>query len=205
MKTLKILSSKPDCEIAMPYRSQGTYKPAWAKTQQTNAVELSRVLPTSKKVAKYEDLDLYHHQDAPDVDFYFVHEGGLIQYGVRVIRYKLVGKLNKPTCGQVSVWRNKLSPDTVGLPKWVSEKLLYSKYGCIISDKVQSEDGENFWIHRIVDALKSGKSVSVLDIDEKHHTLEILDTQMIKSTRDLKRYYTEGEDYSGEHFRFLIE
>ncbi len=205
MKILKTLASKPESEIAMPYRAQGTYKPSWAKTPQTNASELERLLPNSKVVSTYKDLDLYYHKDAPDVDFYFVQEGGLIQYGVRVIHYKLTGVLNKPTCGQVSVWRNKLNKAAAGLPKWVFTTILYPKYHSLISDKAQSEDGETFWESRISEALESGKTVGVLDINESHHTLEVIDTHPIKSTRDMNRYYTEGEDYSGQHFRFFIE
>ena len=205
---MKIIKSRlveaAEKEVAMPYRSQGTYKPAWAKTEETNSKELLKLLPESKIVARYRDLDIHLHKYSADVDFYFVHENDLIQYGVRVIHYKITGKLVRSTCGQVSVWRNQLDKATVGLPKWMFASFLKEIYGCIVSDKVQSTEGETFWDHRIDEALMSGKKVYVLDIEEKHHTLQVEDFATLETTRDMNKYYTEDQDYSGERFRFLI-
>lgn len=196
--------------LAMPYISEGTYKPEWSRSKAKNAAKLKASLPKAKVAFTYiatgHPLPVYVVHEG-DYDFYFVHDQigddpDLIQYSVRVKHYSLQGKLSGKSCGQVSVHRNRTHMLSRGLPAFLFREVLYRQYGRILSDSTQSDYGRGFWETRMQEAMQQGKKVYVL---------EMLDDSTVVAVTQLKRlvemdqYYSKGEDYSGHYYRFLIE
>lgn len=196
--------------LAMPYLSEGTYKPAWAKSKARNAAKLRSLLPHAKVALTYTaagaPLPVYVVSEA-NSEFYFVHDQigddpDLIQYGVRVRHYTLTGKLQGKACGQVSVHRNRTHQLSRGLPAYLFKELFYPKYNRILSDSTQSEKGMGFWETRILEALQANKKVFALEMEGDSEVVEV--TPLTKLI-DMGKYYTRGENYSGHYYRFLIE
>jgi hypothetical protein len=197
----------------MPYLSEGTYKPEWAKSKAKNAAKLRSLLQqVTTPFATYSgagvDVGVYKVSNE-DSDFYFVHDiigddPDLIQYGVHVKHYEFTGLLQGKTCGQVSVFRNSNYDPALGLPKWIFENVLYPKYGNIVSDNTQSSKGRGFWGSRIMQALESGKHVYALELDESPRRLKVLKIDELHKPSDMSKYYSTDQDYPGYYWRFLI-
>jgi hypothetical protein len=198
--------------LAMPYLSEGTYKPEWAKSKAKNAAKLRSLLPHAKVALTYigmgAPLPIYVvSEEQPRSDFYFVHDQigddpDLIQYGVKVRHYTLTGKLEGKACGQVSVHRNSTHKLSRGLPAYLFKELFYRKYRRILSDSTQSTKGSGFWETRILEALQTNKKVFALEMEGDSEVVEV--TPLTKGI-EMDRYYTRGENYSGHYYRFLIE
>ena len=200
--------------LAMPYMSEGTYKPDWAKSKAKNAAKLRSLLQhVDKPFITYliagTSVSVYKVSNA-DSDFYFVHGAvgdnpDLIHYGVQVRHYDLKGLIKGKTCGQVSVFRNRTYAPTRKLPAWIFEKVLYPTYGNIVSDNTQSAQGKGFWEARIADAIESGKRVYALELDESPRTMDVLKVEEIVTLLDMEQYYSTNQEYSSYYWRFLIQ
>lgn len=197
---------------AMPYVNEGTYKPEWAASKAKNAAKLKALMKTATPHCTYTgsgtEVVVYKAKDGI-ADFYFVpaavgDDPELIQYGVRVIRYDLSGKVMFKSCGQVSVWRNAGFGLTVGLPEWIFTHVLYPEYGHILSDSTQSPMGRRFWATRISEAIKAGKKVFAIECEVDGQKIRALEIVPVHSVADMAKYYATAQDYRGAFYRFAI-
>lgn len=196
----------------MPYVTEGTYKPEWARSKEKNMAKLHAMLLKAKRVSTYDPgfgivVPIFKASENPSTDFYFAYdkdEDGdeLIQYGCRLVHYKFTGVLNETlACGQVSVKRNKMWTKSGGLAKFLFNEIFFPIYGRILSDSTQSKEGKNFWNLRVLESLQSGHKVYALEIEGSH----VLKQTPILSPTELTPFYTEGQDYAGFYHRLLIE
>lgn len=206
--------------LSMPYVFEGTYIPDWAKSPEANQEFLNKIFKHSKVYSRYEldsdlGVDVYVHKLRPDVDFYFMVDEGIIQYGVEVKHYKLIGNLSYfvdpdghvpdtiHAVGQVSVWRNTGCTLTSGFPKYFFKKL-HEKYGRILSDYSQSTNGKAFWANRIREVREQRGMVWVVDCEKHGQELKVEEISQLQSMRDFDKYYSQGQDLSGSYFRFML-
>ena len=201
----------------MPVVSEGTYKPAWAKTVATNAAFLQQLLesPTLQQIAtntRSVVTKIYKVSIRPDEDFVFVYDYdtrskcNIIQYGVRIKTFKIVGLREFNTLGQVSVWRNlaySLLPS--GFAAWVFKTILFPVYGNVISDSSQSLKGKDFWTRRIDEELQGGLHVYALALEPKRGNVQQLEEiHKITNLREVDRYYSVLPDIGGDYYRLLL-
>lgn len=207
MEQLKVLRVTPRLrETAMPYIWEGTYSPPWAKNMADNEKQLEFFESRHpKKVATYtsegDDWDLMYLKFGGQ-DIYYVSAEGLIQYCVEVDEFS-INDYGISTLAQTSVWRNKAFSELDDLAKWVFFKVLFPKYGTVLSDDTQSIDGKNFWSRRAKQAIDLGLNVYALGLYGSSD-LTVCEIYQIFKTKEMRQYYTEGEDKSGKYYRFLI-
>lgn len=188
----------------MPYEQEGTFTPDWADTPEKNADHLDYLLELNPKViTKYKkgtkNWEVNYVTDN-DLDIYFVHDFGLIQYCVEVETFNLTGELTLKTVAQTSVWRNKDYLGLFGIANWLFINILFPQYGTIMSDNIQSRDGKRFWANRVSDMLESNIFVyGITMLNNKTSKVNL-----IVSEDDTIDFYSQGSDYSGMNKRLLI-
>lgn len=92
---------------------------------------------------------------------------------------------------QVLVWKSTiLSPKSEGLAKYVFFKYVVPLTGTVVSDGLQTPDGERFWKYRIPDAFTSSKyKVYLLNFNDKT-------VRRIKTINDYKKLiYTDKDPW----------
>ena len=75
---------------------------------------------------------------------------------------------------QIAVWRNYNYAESRSFPAYIFFKMLLPKYGVVMSDSQQTNDGRKFWQSRMLDALHKGLSLYSFD----------------QNTRELKRMHS---------------
>lgn len=75
--------------------------------------------------------------------------------------------LNTRTITQVVIWRDLLSQHTRGLTRRMFFDHLLGRYGAIMSDLVQTPQGNDFWRARIADAAAMGFRVGIVHLNQK--------------------------------------
>lgn len=196
-------------KIAIPYLMQGTYHPDWAKSELSNSAHLKAILPHSVIVHHYnmnnKKIDIYKYQEAPKVRFFFVHDHNLIQYGVKVQTLAIEGMTNLHTATQVSVWRNKVYAGSSGIARFFFNSILKPEFGSVLSDETQSEEGRDFWIQRVAEALQLRFPVYVLTLhDSGNYKKQCTGIVPILDADLMHQYYTTDHNLSGAQYRFLI-
>lgn len=91
--------------------------------------------------------------------------GGHIDYMIHYEAYKYpwIGR----TVSQIMLWRRQGSLYTKGLTTRMFFEYLLPKYHCILSDRMQTEDGKKFWIDRMAEATTRGLRVGLAGMDQK--------------------------------------
>lgn len=109
-----------------------------------------------------------YHLDCVDGTYYFVLNNQTNKIGY-FVRYKLIDFRNFVMLGkaarQVMVCRLENTADTIGIADKVFW-ILYSKFGCLVSDSEQTPDGKKFWMFQIKKAIESNKKVLLLDTND---------------------------------------
>jgi hypothetical protein len=75
--------------------------------------------------------------------------------------------LNSRTVTQVEIWRDPTSPFAAGVTKRMFFDYLLARYGAIMSDRVQTPQGHDFWQTRLRDAVQLGLHAGVVGLNEK--------------------------------------
>lgn len=111
------------------------------------------------------NTNLYQVEDKGN-GFYFTWntEKQLITY---FMHYKMLNKklINTPSITQTALWRMHLDGATKGLTYEMIFKVLLHKYPAILSDKLQTDDGRDFWIGLMDYALVKSYKVGLVDFN----------------------------------------
>jgi len=68
---------------------------------------------------------------------------------------------------QIALWRRTGSPFVQKLTTRIFFTYLLPKYGCILSDAQQTQDGNTFWINRMAEATRMGLRVGLANMTEQ--------------------------------------
>lgn len=90
---------------------------------------------------------------------------GTIDYMINhiAVNTKPLGK----TVTQVKLWRNMNSPGAAGITKRMFYDVLLKRFGTIVSDRIQTVRGKEFWIIRLAESTGLGFKVGLLDETKK--------------------------------------
>lgn len=133
--------------------------------------------------------------------FLFNPESKQIEY---YIKYKkLVKNLTGQSVTQTALWRDLASEEATDLTNEIVFAYLIPKYGAIMSDKIQTDAGQQFWIRLMTRALKSGFKVKLADYGSQ-------ELQIIESNAELRLWLTDDRAWSyksirHQAIRFIIE
>jgi hypothetical protein len=72
--------------------------------------------------------------------------------------------VNHKAASQVLVWRDKSVPGYTNVAAQIFFDYLLPKFSVVITDALQSPDGQNFWIRRVSDAFERGLNVYYLGL-----------------------------------------
>jgi len=148
---------------SMPFLETQYYWTKWDNSV-SNRAWVAKMLPVSQHVGTWECQNVFHCRQNDKASYYFVVQEGKAIYAVRYSVTELKGL--KATC-QTSVWRDKDSPTAVSVAAWVFFHKLLPRFGNIVSDAVQSQEGKAFWIRRSAEALRLGLYVYAIKTDAK--------------------------------------
>jgi hypothetical protein len=200
--------------LSTPMIMSGTYVPSWAETEQLNKSYLKKLLAKyPKKYITYTGVKpeqtIYNLVKSKTHEIYFIHAEGMIQYAVEIDVVHTTGKITLSTVSQVSVWRNRSYRYVARLPMWFFGHVLYPRYNTILSDKIQSDDGADFWSKRVMEVLDQSfyqgeQHIYALKIKDRQSAYAVELVNKIETVADLQQYYTREPDVSGEQYRLLI-
>lgn len=105
------------------------------------------------------------------------------------VRYETVKKkLTGHTVTQTAVWRALQEPKASGLTKRVVFEYLLAHYPAIMSDKMQTERGRDFWIDLMFQALARGYRVALADFNMQH-------LHEIDNAAELRLWYSGDDEH----------
>lgn len=193
----------------MPYQIEGTYVPSWAKTEESNKKYLDFLKTRNPvKLQDYHTLDFTFDimtTRVNDNQLLWIEDDGLIQYCVEVKDLETKNVVNVKAVCQTSVWRNKLFYGLTNFAEFVFFRILLPKYGNILSDGFQSDDGKRFWSARVYDALVNSEEYHVYSLSLLgYENLTVYQAERVLGLKNFEDYYTTDSDLSGQFVRLLI-
>jgi hypothetical protein len=69
---------------------------------------------------------------------------------------------------QSFVWVDKTYPNAKGLPKKIFFDYLLKEHNIVITDSIQTWDGRDFWLRRLLDAFQKHLYVYYIDLESDH-------------------------------------
>jgi hypothetical protein len=129
----------------------------------------------------------------------FLDDSRYITYYVQIKKIVLHGA--GPSVVQTIVWRSLSG----GAPPGITHKVflyLLKKYGSIVSDKLHTERGRDFWIEQLNRAFSKGNKVglysngAIVDLDTQEELDSYLDPNHF--------LHPWGKDESFQNYRFVI-
>lgn len=159
--------------------------------------------PSKKKIGNLkstlgDSLPIWNSGSSNDKGYYWIEHQGRI---VWLVKYEVIKRnwLPNHTTTQVALWRG----GTVIFSSQASSKLFFNivfkRTGCILSDRVQTEDGKRFWTSRIRDSLQKKLHVALVDFSKKLIT-------EVSSLRDVENLSDSawGNMRSNQNLRWMI-
>lgn len=119
-----------------------------------------------EKVGAYKGMDFYATGRNSNEGYWFLlnKAGDDLAY---VCRFKTLGAsaphFKSKVATQVAIWRNYGVADSRAFPTYIFFKMLLPKYGIMMSDSQQTNDGRKFWQSRMLDAMHKGLYVYTFD------------------------------------------
>ena len=166
---------------------------------EVNKATLVKLLDTATQVAVSDGNVLYRDGSPYDGSYFLVKEGFICYYMEYVVHAAHFEGTHSVT--QTSVWRS-LSPSVPrGLPAHVVFKYLVPKYPAVMSDRIQTERGRDFWIDLMAQALEKNLSVEIVPLTTRK-------VFPIKSQEELREWVATKSGAWGlqhEQIRFLIK
>lgn len=194
---------------AFPYRI-GTYRPEYTKTKEAQAEWITARLPRARKFV-VDGVDTWFTREGKDKLVLFVHVELELLYSMELYKMQVSATADLPATlkrranYQGSVWRDKriqgYHDDFAGT---IFTRLLLSSTRNVVSDSVQSQDGEAFWYRRVLGALRTGLKVYGLDCEARGGTLVIESATPVIDMRQFDTYYSGDQDLSGSYKRLAI-
>lgn len=163
---MRTIMEKTKPLFEMPYLTT-TEEDFFLPNQDYNRKQAHRLLATSYHVLEKNDLIVlgdYQNGDQGEI-FLYRHDLDLITYFVRY-EIKQVEPFGRCVT-QVALWRSA-DPGIEGVAKMVFETYLLQHFDAIISDSMQTRDGQRFWVGRMGVAAREGKSVGIIVNGEYH-------------------------------------
>lgn len=157
-----------------------------------------------EELAKLTDNLRLYHFGSPEQGGYFVEnisKGEIVYY----MKYKKFDKklVGVPSVTQTAVWQSLTGGLISGFAKLFVFTHLLKEYPAILSDKLQTERGRDFWIRLMDQALEKGYKVGLVDFNgQKVH--------LIPDENSLSQWYRLDEGawswHSNKHqgLRFVI-
>jgi hypothetical protein len=124
----------------------------------------------------------------------------LISY---IVKYEMKnGVMNfKKVIVQVKVWRSLKDPAVSGLAKKIFFGILLPKYGAIMSDMLQTRDGQRFWIDNMTQADARGYQVAYVDRNQRKVVIHPKDISMYDW---IDSFHTWEDETKNDGEKFLI-
>jgi hypothetical protein len=154
----------------------------------------------------YLDITLDNHKEEIREDFvpkntklYKIKNTFALLYDNKVIYYlkyieKWYGFLKRKCIQQVVVWRDRKYKETVDFAENIFFKILLKINGTIITDSLQTEDGQGFWDNRVINAYDHGLHIyyinflapdkEIIELPTAHDFRKIVDDKDIWGSRN---------------------
>lgn len=161
---------------------------------------LVKLLPSATEIETIEGKKLYREGTAYNGS-YFLVKAGLIgyymEYEVHAAHFEGLHSVT-----QTSVWR-KLG---AGVPKGMASrglfKYLVPKYPAVMSDKIQTDRGRDFWVDIMGDALEKNLAVELVVLNK--NTVIPITSEKDLNTFTNGDFNARGKGLQYEQLRFLI-
>lgn len=103
------------------------------------------------------------------------------------VKYEVqnLGYLGRKAASQVLVWRSVGFKETRGLPSRIFFDYILPKTGTIVTDYLQTNEGERFWGDRVGDALSEGNFVYYVNFLPPRVIQQIKHIDELRSIRDI--------------------
>lgn len=150
---------------SMPFLDEHDYWTKWDDTK-TNKAWVSKHIPIAQRVGIWKNGKLLHVQTKNKQAFYFLLDETQTQ-AVYAVRYNVISCPGLPeACCQTSLWRDSASAQSVSIAAWVFFHKLLPRFGSVLSDGVQSNEGKAFWLRRCFEAEELGYYVYAVHTDK---------------------------------------
>lgn len=120
-----------------------------------------KIKANTRPIGQYKGQDIYQFGDSETG--YVVLYNAVSAEVLYFVRYRRIRHNGFRLGRQVLVWRNVSHYATTGFAKHVFFKLLLPKFGALVADKEQTENGKKFWGYAIEEALDRNLKVYALD------------------------------------------
>jgi hypothetical protein len=132
-----------------------------------NKTGLSYLKRNPKIIEKLSDVSNLYRLGNKSEGFMFTWNTELQLIGY-FVHYKVKStKFHGLSVTQTALWRNLLDADSSGLTNKVVFSILLKEYPAILSDKIQTGKGKDFWISLMTKALKLGHKVGLVSFNEQ--------------------------------------
>jgi hypothetical protein len=155
---------------------------------------------TKKAVAikQYGDYTLY---EAPRAYALIDNDTKQVVYAVRFTLQNNTF-IGHQCAQQVMVWRNTKVFETEGLAKEIFFNSLLQHYKVMITDSMQTEDGQRFWDKRILEALRMGLNVYYISLIPPREITKINNDREYQALASSKEIW--GNDNKHQARRLVI-
>lgn len=130
-----------------------------------------RKVPLTIKGIK--DASVYLVENDPYVDFDHVYTvdaaSDQLAYFIEFVQVD-VGLSGHSAVTQIALWRNRSVYSSLGMATAVFFNYLLPRFKIVMSDSLQTESGQYFWLNRMVEALRKGLYVYGYDLDTNTFT-----------------------------------
>jgi hypothetical protein len=168
--------------------------------EEVNRATLAKLLPNATELETIEGNKLYREGTAYNGSYFFVKAGLIVYYMEYEVHAAHFSGLHSVT--QTSVWRKLGAGVPKGLASHVLFKYLVPKYPAVMSDKIQTDRGRDFWVDLMGDALDK-KLIVELVILNKNVVIPITSEKDLNAfTQGDFNAWGKGLQY--EQLRFLI-
>jgi hypothetical protein len=200
-----------EISLSAPFLLDEAYKPhKWVK-ESSNKENTALLLNSARLIQDYKESEeqgvnySLYVADTKSGETYFLYdlEDQISVYVAEIEKNQFIKPLHSAVC-QVSIWRDKGAVGVMNVAPYIFWNILYKRYGSIISDSIQSDDGKAFWLRRVDEAKHRGLVVAVVDLtpDLKIMKLFAFVSGQDWLKRNAKRVW--GTDDQHTHRRLLI-
>lgn len=117
----------------------------------------------------------------------------------KVAFHKFIGR---QCAQQIAVWRDPTSLATKGLARHVFTDYLLQNYKTVITDSVQTPDGQRFWDERIAESLNEGMYVYYVNLLPTREIVNIESVEQYKKIKNSKEIW--GDETKHQARRIII-
>lgn len=136
-----------------------------------------------ERIGSYKGLEFYATGRSSNEGYWFLlnKRGTDLAYVCRFITLGASSmQFKAKVVTQIAVWRNYNYAESRAFPAYIFFRMLLPKYGVVMSDSQQTNDGRKFWQSRMLDALHKGLFVytfdqNTRDLNRLHNTDDIDD------------------------------